>query len=155
MVAPPSTRRANEKHGNFRDSRPPRLFLSFFHRGWSILNVQYWGLLSHHPKKYLLEMRYPQELGDVELGHQSQPLFQCKKRVSNHTWSRILRSIFGCSHVGFWTPPPPRQVLTASVERLHLANWQNADLLLVTVTLVAADASCWACCPARCYPPVM
>jgi len=31
------------------------------------------------------------------------------------------------------------QVLTASVERLHLANWQNADLLLVTVTLVAAN----------------
>ena len=35
------------------------------------------------------------------------------------------------------------QVLTASVERLHLANWQNADLLLVTVTLVAANRLCW------------
>ena len=37
-------------------------------------NVRFSGFVSHHLKKYLLEMKYPQYLGDVPIGHIPTPV---------------------------------------------------------------------------------
>ena len=39
-----------------------------------LVNVPIFGDYEHHQNKYLLEMKYPQQLGDVQLGHLLTPL---------------------------------------------------------------------------------
>ena len=41
------------------------MYLNWMNRGWGWCPDR-WGFVSHHQTKYLLEMKYPQELGDVK-----------------------------------------------------------------------------------------